>query len=597
MTDSASKKSGNQQSGLAPCQTECPAGVDIPRFLRAVAEGRVNDAARISLDRLPLPAVLSRVCRHPCEQACKHSETGGPLSVCRIRRFVFDSVEFEAHPWPQPPDTGKRVAVIGSGPAGLSAAHYLRRLGHAVTIFEAAPMAGGMLRHGIPEYRLPPRVLKKEIDRIAEQGVEIRLRTALGHDTSVEDLKNEGFDAVLVAIGMGVGRKLQLDGIENDNVELGVEFLRAIASGAYPRDRLRDRFVLVIGGGNIAVDAARTAARLGAFNVKLVCLEAETEMPAFETDLDDARTERIEIINSWAPTEFKVTDNKVGGVLFRKCTSVYDASGEFAPEYDDEDTYEIEADQVIVAIGRQFDPELSSEIELDEHGLAPTESERFFAAGNLTLGPSTVVQAIASGRSSAESIDRHLGGSGQIPSILSPEEATDSVETDNGFSARKRVRAWSAPAAIRLASFNEIEKTLEPEAAQIEAGRCLQCDLELGSSPPPKEEHSDNRSSEDQLSEDQAPETPPPLNIELTEKELDNIPRGPGVYILLDETMTAVKIAGTPNLAQALAEELCLEAPAPFFEYVEDLFYNEREEKLLKEFVEAHGHEPGEQEW
>jgi len=571
--------SGSREEWLVPCGSSCPAGVDVPRFLRAVADGRLEEAARVSLDRLPLPNTLGRVCFHPCEDGCRRAELGGPLSVCHLRRHVFEQVDSSEPTWPTN-GNGKRVAVIGSGPAGLAAAHFLRRLGREVTIFEAAPEAGGMLRYGIPDYRLPRATLDKDLQLLTRQGIEIRTDSALERDWVLDDLREQGYSALILAAGAGAAKNLPLPGSDLGGVLAGVPFLHDVADAVDQSSELVDRTVLVIGGGNVAVDAARSALRLGAASVTMACLEAADEMPAYSEEVEAALAEGIEILHSWGPECFLGEEERVSAVRLVRCVSVFDDSGRFAPTLNAATTREVNADTVIVAIGQEVEPELRQfpGLEFAADGFLRVDTETptagaadVFACGDLTLGPSSVVRAVASGRRAAEAADRHLGGAGEVPSILEPEEPDQWIGTDDGFASRARAQPDITPAATRIRGFTEVESTLDAVGAAVEAGRCLQCDLRLRIS---------------------APFFPPPPWIELTEETVAEIPAVAGVYQLLDDDRVATKIVGTTDLARALREELAVDSPAPSFMWESDPMYTKRESELIQQFLAEHGRMP-----
>ncbi len=571
--------SGAREEWLVPCGSSCPAGVDVPRFLRAVTDNRLEEAARISLDRLPLPNVLGRVCFHPCEDGCRRAELGGPLSVCRLRRHVFDQVEVPERVW-STNGNGSRVAVIGSGPAGLAAAHFLRRLGREVTIFEAEPEAGGMLRYGIPEYRLPRATLDKDLQLLTRQGIEIRTDSALGRDWVLDDLREQGYSALILAAGAGAAKNLRIPGSDLGGVLAGVGFLHDVADGVVPTAEVVDRTVLVVGGGNVAVDAARSALRLGAASVTMACLEAADEMPAYPEEVEAAQSEGIEILHSWGPERILGEEERVSAVRLVRCVSVFDDSGRFAPTLDAATTREVAADTVIVAIGQEVQSKTRELPDLDfaPDGFLRVEAENptagaadVFACGDLALGPSSVVRAVASGRRAAEAVDRFLGGNGDVPSILEPEEPDQWIGPDDGFASRTRAQPGIAPAATRIGGFMEVESTLESARAIEEAGRCLQCDLRLRIS---------------------APFLPPSPWFELSEEAVAGIPAVEGVYQLLGEDRVATKIAGATDLAGALREELAAESPAPFFVWESDPMYTKRESELIQQFLAEHGRMP-----
>ncbi len=283
-----------------PCVKACPAGIDIPGYLRRVAEGNSAGAYQLIMERAPFPGVLGRICPHPCETACKRGEINQPIAICAAKRYAADQAG-DLGQWiaATAPDTGRRVAVIGSGPAGLTAAFYLRKKGHRVTVFEARPKPGGMLRYGIPRYRLPEDVLDREIDQLLKTGIEMRTGRKLGADLQIEQLRQEGYEAVFVAVGAQLSRKIELAGSELEHVDWGVEFLSRVAEGRPAAVRER---VVVVGGGNVAVDVALTALRLGAKKVMLACLEKREEMPANPWEIEQALAEGVEMHYSWGPS-------------------------------------------------------------------------------------------------------------------------------------------------------------------------------------------------------------------------------------------------------------------------------------------------------
>ena len=571
--------SGAREGWLVPCRSSCPAGVDVPRFLRAVADGQLEEAARVSLDRLPLPNSLGRVCFHPCEDGCRRAEFGGPLSVCRLRRHVFDRIGVPEEVWPTH-GNGSRVAIVGSGPAGLAAAHFLRRLGRGVTIFEAEPEAGGMLRYGIPEYRLPRATLDKDLQLLTRQGIEIRTDSALGRDWVLDDLREQGYSALILAAGAGAAKALSLPGNDLDGVFAGVDFLHEAADGVVPSNEVVDRTVLVIGGGNVAVDVARSALRLGASSVIVACLETADEMPAYPEEVESALAEGVEILHSWGTERILGEEERVCAARLVRCVTVFDDSGRFAPTLDPATTREVAADTVVVAIGQDVLPEMRKLPDLDfaADGFLRVDAENptagaadVFACGDLAMGPSSVVRAVASGRRAAEAVDRYLGGAGEVPSILDPEEPDQWIGPDDGFATRTRAQPGIAPAATRIDGFAEVESALDTVGAAVEAGRCLQCDLRLRIS---------------------APFLPPPPWLDLTEEAVAEIPAVEGVYQLLGDDRVATKIAGTADLARALRVELAADSPAPRFVWESDPMYTKRESELIQQFLAEHGRMP-----
>ena len=408
------------------CTEACPAGIDVPGYLRFIAEDKPNEACKLIIEKAPFPGILGRVCTHPCETACKRGEVGDSISICAAKRYAADRAgDFAEWMSTAAPDSGHRVAIIGAGPAGLTAAFYLRKKGHEVTVFEAREKPGGMLRYGIPAYRLPVDTLDKEIGAVLSPGIDLRTGQKLGVDYEIEQLRQEGFEAVFVAVGAQLSKRIELEGSDLDDVHWGVEFLADVSEDK--AIAVKDR-VVVIGGGNVAVDVALTAQRLGAKAVTLACLESREEMPANPWEIEQARQEGVEMLYSWGPEKISVNDGKVAGIELVRCTSVFDDEGNFCPYFDDTKK-SIAADQVILAIGQASETAFCEDFcFLDEEGSLPVESglivinkdthqtemKGVFAGGDAANGPATVIEAIAAGRRAAISIDKYLGGDGLL---------------------------------------------------------------------------------------------------------------------------------------------------------------------------------------
>jgi NADH-quinone oxidoreductase subunit F len=484
------------------CVKACPAGIDVPGYLRRIARGQSREAYQLIMEKAPLPGILGRVCPHPCESACKRGEVNQPIAICAAKRFAADTCgDLGAWISETAPDTGRTVAVIGSGPAGLTAAFYLRKKGHRVTVYEARPKPGGMLRYGIPRYRLPEDVLDREIGQLLSAGIALEVNRKLGVDLRIEDLREKGCDAVFVAVGAQLSRKIDIEGSQLENVLWGVEFLGRVAAGE--RVPLAGR-VVVIGGGNVAVDVALTALRLGAGEVALACLEKREEMPANSWEIAQAQAEGVEMLYSWGPHRIFGKNGKVSGLELVRCTAVFDAEGNFCPFFD-ETRRTLEADHVILAIGQASETAFCRDFCFLEDSVAlplargliavdadtqATGQRGVFAGGDAANGPATVIQAIAAGRRAAVSIDRFLGGDGKIefgtrdaePGMRIPEgggAAAYDGRRARGFAELERPASPFLPVENRRAGFDEIELGLgEPEAV-AEVGRCLQCDLEI----------------------------------------------------------------------------------------------------------------------
>ncbi|MEW6751489.1 MAG: FAD-dependent oxidoreductase [Candidatus Latescibacterota bacterium] len=472
-----------------PCRLTCPAGVNVQGYVALVSQKKYREAVALIRQRHPLPSVCGRVCHHPCESQCNRRQIDEGLAVNALKRFAADAERRRRREEGAGPDLppvaaprGKKVAVVGSGPAGLTAASDLACHGYAVTVFEAAPVPGGMLRLGIPEYRLPRQVLQEEIDDLLAQGIELRLNTPIGPGLTLEDLKAQGYAAVFLAVGAHKSRRLQIEGTQLEGVLHGVEFLRAVSLGEKVEVGRR---VVVIGGGNVAVDVAQTALRLGAQEVHLACLESRAQMPAHEWEIEDALEERIVLHCSRGPKRI-VGNGRASGLETLVCSSVFDADGRFNPRLDPGTEGLIEGDTVIVAIGQQTDLDWLGEgspvritrrgtFEVDPLTLQ-TSAEGIFAGGDAATGPASAVQAVAQGHEAAESIRRYLEGEDLRQGREKPQQAPAGVPPRH-FERVPRQQMARLGAALRVRGFAEIELGLTEEQAVAEASRCLNCGL------------------------------------------------------------------------------------------------------------------------
>jgi formate dehydrogenase beta subunit len=571
---------GDRESALIPCRFSCPAGIDVPRYLRCIADGKFSEAAAVIREKVPFPGVLGHVCFHPCEEVCRRGEVNEPISICSLKRSAFE--KDDGH-WKQylktAPPTGKSVAIVGSGPAGLTAAYYLARNGHHVTIFEAQPEPGGMLRYGIPAYRLPKEVLKKEIDEIRALGVEIKNDTRIGRDISYHDIQSDGCPALFVSAGTQLSKRIDLEGKELNNVRWGVDFLREVNSDIKPKVSEK---VLVIGGGNVALDVAFSALRLGAEDVKLVCLESREEMPAYRWEIERALEEHIEINNSWGPKRMIGRDGSVAGIELIRCTRVFDNTGEFNPILDDSERKILETDMVILAIGQTSDLsflENRDDIRTHPDGRIRVNEETLetgipgvFAGGDIVTGPKSVIEAIEHGRRAAESIDRYLGGDGDISEAFATEEEISLATCkEQGFAEKNRYEGSCLPISQRIADFSMVELGFDEETAILEAKRCLQCDLRLRLQHVPM---------------------PPEKWIPLDADTITEVPDKEGVFQLFDEQKKVIFISGTDNVSQALQEQLETNDKARFFLYELDPMFTKRETELIQQHMQIHGEMP-----
>lgn len=562
-----------------PCVGGCPVGIDIPHYARLIASGKNSKALELIRSRVPFPGILGYVCFHPCEDVCRRGEIDQPVAICDLKRFVADYVADEdLLQIERRPDTGKKVAIVGSGPTGLTAAYYLSLSGHQVDLYDDADKPGGMLSHGIPDYRLPPEVLERELKILDKMGVKFILNQKIDNQFGIPELKTRGFDAILVAAGASKSKKLSVHNSDLEGIFQGLEFLRSAKISHEPQ---LDGQVVVIGGGNVAIDAAMTALRLGADKVHLVCLESEDEMPAHEWEITQATEEGVEIHPSWGPGEFKSRNHKVSGVELVKCTRVFDEQGRFNPQYDENETSHIDADYVIITIGQEIDRGLLEHIRDLHRGPGEplkinenlaTGIDGVFAAGDVVRGPSSVVDAIADGRKVAEVIDRYLGGDGIfeiIPDLADLDAPGLDISSDS-FN-RQRHKAKVADPGERKLGFSLIEETFPEQTARFEAERCLQCQLRQMITPVI---------------------LPPELWLSLDKEAVESVPDTEGVFQLLDAEKKVIRISGTANLRQGLSE--CLENPgdAAYFICEGDPMYTKRESELIQQYLQKHGRLP-----
>ena len=473
---------------VAPCVQTCPANIDIQTYLSHVADGNYEAAVRVIKDRNPFPSVCGRVCPHPCEAACRRNLVDEPVAINYVKRFASDWDMSQDEPWsPRVAEsTGKRIAVVGAGPSGLSAAYYSAIQGHAVTVFEKQDHAGGMLRYGIPEYRLPKATLDAEIGLMESIGVQIVTGKALGTHLSLEDLRRD-FDAVYLAIGSWRATPLRIDGEHLEGVELGIDYLRHVTKGA--KVDLGET-VVVIGGGNTAIDCARTALRMGAKNVKLVYRRTRDEMPAEPFEVEEALHEGIEMVFLTAPTRITMADGRKQLHCVRMELGEPDRSGRRRPVIVEGSEFVIGADYVIGAIGQTTDTGFLyndlpvrlnkwGDIDIDGHTSQSSEMN-IFAGGDCVTGPATVIQAVAAGRRAARAIDEFVTRGYVRPSTEdyacsrgTLEDLPQAEFADFPNLARERMNALAVDE--RIHSFVEVEKGLTEEQARAEAARCLQC--------------------------------------------------------------------------------------------------------------------------
>jgi heterodisulfide reductase subunit A-like polyferredoxin len=473
-----------EKRGTAPCKATCPAHVSIQGYIALINRAKYKEALELFRQEHPFPGVCGRVCHHPCEKMCTRNDVDQPLAIRELHRFLADwELSFGEPAAVAATDArNEKVAVIGSGPAGLSAAYSLARRGYGVTVFEKLPVAGGMMAVGIPAYRLPREILNLEIDVIRRMGVEIKTGVTLGKDMTLDSLKKDGFTAVFLAIGLHGGRRLAVENEDAPGVLQGVEFLQDTALGKKVEI---GKEVLVVGGGNVAVDVALTAKRLGAEKVTLVCLEKREEMPAWAHEIQEALESDITIVNSFGPKTFFINkSNRVSGIEFKTCTAVFDENRRFNPQYDENACTPMFADTVIIAIGQSTDRE-----HLDGQGIAftrpgglkadpvtlMTPMEGVFAGGDAFYGPKSVVEAVASGKEAAESIHRYIKG---LDLRQGREKQWEHVKPQTaGEPVKERVPVRCLEPSARECNFLEVSFGYNESEARIEAQRCLSCGI------------------------------------------------------------------------------------------------------------------------
>jgi heterodisulfide reductase subunit A-like polyferredoxin len=471
--------------GVSPCRIECPAEVNAHAYVTLIARGRYAEALQVVRRNNPFPAVTGRVCNHPCETGCRRKDLDDPVSICSLKRFLTDwEDKNDGFVKPVLPEEKlEKIAIVGSGPAGLTCARDLSLKGYQVTVFEKMPMAGGMLTYAIPGYRLPTEVVQKELDTILAHDIDMKYNQELGRDFTVEDLRNQGYRAVFIAVGT---QKAMTMPVESDTKPKGIydclKFLRMANTGE--QVELGEK-VIVIGGGNVAVDTALTARRLGAKDVRMVCLEKCDEMPAHKWELDQIYEEEVLVDNSWGMDQIRIENGKVVALDVKRCVSVFDENKRFNPTYDACTLNSFPADTIIFAIGMGIDKSFAKgveNLELLPNGRIKTDPVTFetnvegvFAGGDSVLGPSTIIQAIATGSQAAESIDRKLRGKDLYEDRGKITEREEYVKDLTGIKKKSRAAMRMLPVAEREGTFKEVALGYSEEEALAEASRCMSC--------------------------------------------------------------------------------------------------------------------------
>ena len=503
------------ETGTSPCKTACPAHLAVQGYIKMAAEGRYMDALKLIKQDNPFPAVCGAICNRRCEDACTRGTVDKAIAIDEIKKFIAEKELHEEHRYipicenHEGKQFEQKIAVIGAGPAGMSAAYYLRTKGYPVTVFEKEKRPGGMLLNGIPSFRLEKSVIEAEIEVLRQMDVEFRCGVKVGKDITIPELRAEGYKAFYVAVGAQGGRMAGVPGEDAEGVQTGVDFLRKInlAEEAVmaadsektpdnekvpdceklPADvRLSGRTV-VIGGGNVAIDVARTALRAGSESVSMYCLESLAEMPAAADEVAEAREEGIVVWNGWGPKEILEDNGKVKGIALKKCVSVFNAEGRFAPVYDEEDCITVECENVLLSIGQSVCwGELLEDtaVEFNPNGTAKadpvtyqTKEPDIFVGGDVYTGPKFAIDAIAAGKQGCESIHRfvHEGHSLTLGRDLRQfvELDKDSVVVEEFDNAKRQIPGKKA--GVAKESFRDLRSTFTEEQVKTEAARCLGC--------------------------------------------------------------------------------------------------------------------------
>lgn len=471
------------ETGTAPCKSACPAHVAVQGYLKLAAQGKYREALELIKKENPFPAVCGSVCHKYCEKECTRGEFDSPVAIDEVKKFIAEQdLKSENHFVPKKYyENGKKIAIVGAGPAGLTCAYYLAIMGHDVTVFEKNKQPGGMMVYGMPSFRLNKEIVAAEIEIIKELGVEIKCGVEIGKDVTLEQLRAEGYKGFYIAIGAQGGRKLGVSGEEAEGVISGVDFLKTVNV-----DRAYDlgKKTVVVGGGNVAIDVARTALRCGT-EVSMYSLESRKEMPASEDEVEEALDEGISIQNGYGPKEILTEDGKVKGIIFKKCTSVKDETGRFNPQYDENDTITIACDHVITAIGQSIEwgNLLEGEsVELNRNQTVQADEWTYqtavpdiFAGGDVYTGPRFCIDAIAAGKEAADSLHRfvHEGHSltlGRMKRTTFKMIDKDNIDVREYDKTKRQI-----PKVRKEISFEDPHSSLTEEQVKAETARCLSC--------------------------------------------------------------------------------------------------------------------------
>jgi NADPH-dependent glutamate synthase beta subunit-like oxidoreductase/Pyruvate/2-oxoacid:ferredoxin oxidoreductase delta subunit len=565
-----------------PCKHTCPAGIDVPRYVQLVGLGKYSEAVAVVREKLPFPGILGRACFSPCESACRRKYLDEPISIRSLKRIAADNDTglWRQYSYQLPP-TGRKAAVLGAGPAGLTVAYYLAKKGHSVTVFDALPAAGGMARYGIPSYRVPLDVIDAEVTEVTKLGVEMRFNTRVDN---VDDLFAQGYEAVFIGIGCQGGDKLGIPGDGLPNVVDSPTFLRAATLGLIgtpASDIVIGRRVAVIGGGNVATDNCRSARRLGAEVVDMIYRRTREEMPARDDEVQGCLDEGVNLRFLLAPKKIELNDtgsSRLKITYVRMELGEPDASGRRRPVEVPGSEFTEEVDLVIAAVGQHPKKHEGFGVNTDGKGRIVVREDSMltsrpgvYAGGDCVLGPSTLIESVAQGRIAAAAIDKQLGGDGNIEEKLLPDWDTDPyIGRDAGFNRTRRFHPiFIAPSERN--NWNEVELGFDEATARAEALRCLKCNLAA--------------KIEDMV-------LPPEAWLELNAANVAAVTTEAGVYQLLDADKKVLAIKGVENLREGLKAVLDKADVAPYFVVEEAPFFSQRENQLVQAYMQQYGSMP-----
>lgn len=474
-------------SGTSPCKTQCPAHISVQGYIKLASQGKYKEALELIKNENPFPAVCGRICPRKCEAECTRGDIDDPIAIDDIKKFIAEQDLNEKNRYIPKlrHNYGKKIAVIGAGPSGLSCAYYLAIDGYKVTVFEKQQVLGGMLTLGIPSYRLEKDVVNAEIDILKELGVEFKTGIEVGKDISLKTLRQQGYEAFYLAIGAQSGRNLGIEGEDGEGVITGVDFLREVNLG---KEVNLQGNVIVIGGGNVAIDVARTATRVGAAKVDMFCLESRKEMPALDEEVQEAESEDIVINNSWGPKRIIRENGRVVAMEFKKCISVFDENRRFSPQYDEDTTITVKADHILLSIGQgiewgnlledsKIELNPNKTIKADSFTLQTAESD-MFAGGDAMTGPRFAIDAIALGKEAAISIHRFVQP-GQSLVLGRDRKLYHKLDKENlvfeGYDNTPRQKIDHVDGKVAKTSFKDLRDTFTEEQVKKETERCLSC--------------------------------------------------------------------------------------------------------------------------